>query len=303
MSDTQILKIDSLVDFKEHVFKPYSGARLKEMTDSIRESGVLLPIIVRPLENGKYEILSGHNRRTAAREAGLSKIPAVVMQGLSDDEAKLVVTETNLIQRSFSDLLPSEKAKSVIMHYEAAKQQGKRTDLTAAITYQMDTKPGRPKGSTSRQSGERLETDKETAKIFGISARVLSRYIKLKELSDGLMELLDKRQIPLLAAVELAFISEKGQKLIESFFTEPDYVMPVDKAKELRKFAANNDDKIAKEDIIRILSDTGSPLATPSIRISTQKLSRFFNDGQTQEEIEEEIIKALEAYRAMSGKQ
>ena len=297
MSDTQMLKIDSLVDFKEHVFKPYSGARLKEMIDSIKESGVLLPIIVRPLDNDKYEILSGHNRRTAAHEAGLSEIPAIVMQDLSDDEAKLIVTETNLIQRSFSDLLPSEKAKSIIMHYESAKQQGKRTDLVAAITHQINTKPGRPKGSTSRQTGEKIETDKETAKIFGISARVLSRYIKLKELSDGLMELLDQRQIPLLAAVELAFIPKKGQKVIETFFTS-DYVMPVDKATELRKFAAANDGKLAKEDVVRILADTELPPLASSVRISSKTLSRFFSDGQSEQEIEDEIVKALEAYRA-----
>jgi len=222
------------------------------------------------------------------------------MQGLSDNEAKLIVTETNLIQRSFSDLLPSEKAKSIIMHYESAKQQGKRTDLVAAITHQINAKPGRPKGSTSRQTGEKIETDKETAKIFGISARVLSRYIKLKELSDGLMELLDQRQIPLLAAVELAFIPKKGQQLIESFFT-PDYVIPVDKATKLRKFAANNGGKITKEDVVRILSDIDSNLSAPSVRLSSKMLSRFFCDGQSQEEIEEEITKALEAYRANDG--
>lgn len=297
MSDTQILQIDYLVDFKEHVFKPYTGERLKELTDSIRESGVLMPIIVRPLDDGKYEILSGHNRRTAAREAELTEIPAVIMYDLSDDDAKLVVTETNLIQRSFSDLLPSEKAKSLIMHYETAKHQGKRTDLIDTINRQLNAKPGRPKGSTSRQSGERLETDKETAKVFGISARAVSRYIKLKDLSDGLLDLLDKKQIPLLAAVELAFIPKKGQKAVEAYFADPEFVLSVDKAKELRKFASDNDDKLTKEDVARILSGADSSPTIPTVRISSKTLSRFFTNGESQEDIEDEIIKALEAYR------
>jgi len=298
MSDTQKLQIDSLVDFREHVFKPYSGERLKELTDSIRESGVLLPIIVRPIADGKYEILSGHNRRTAAREAGLTEIPAVIMHDLSDDEAKLVVTETNLIQRSFSDLLPSEKAKSLIMHYQTAKHQGKRTDLIDTINRQLSAKPGRPKGSTSRHSGEKLETDKETAIIFGISARGVSRYIKLKDLSDGLFELLDKKQIPLLAAVELAFIGKRGQNAVESYFSNDEFVLTVDKAKALRKYAEEHDGKLTKDDVARILSGTDNEAPIPAVRLSAKTLSRFFSSGQSQEEIEDEIIKALEAYQA-----
>lgn len=132
------IEISKLVPFENHPFRIYEGERLNDMVTSIRELGVILPVVVRPKEN-VYEILSGHNRVNAAKIAGLLKVPAVIKEGLSDEEANLIVTETNLMQRSFADLSYSERAVALITHYNAIKHQGMRSDLINEI--EMLSKP------------------------------------------------------------------------------------------------------------------------------------------------------------------
>ena len=109
---------ETLVPFANHPFPLYEGQQLADMVESVRANGVLVPIIVRfhPDEKGKYEILSGHNRVVAAKEAGIKEIPAIVMKGLTDDDAQLIVTETNLIQRCFADMKLSERASVLTVH-------------------------------------------------------------------------------------------------------------------------------------------------------------------------------------------
>lgn len=119
-TERDTLEIDSLVPYSNHPFKVYEGERLADMVRSIKEMGVLLPIIVRPLEDDTYEILSGHNRVNAAKLAELSEVPVIIKTGLNDDDAKLIVTETNLIQRSFSDLSHSERAIALKSHMDTS---------------------------------------------------------------------------------------------------------------------------------------------------------------------------------------
>ena len=133
------IEISSLVPFANHPFKLYEGERLNDMVTSIKELGVILPVVVRLKDNNVYEILSGHNRVNAAKIAGLEKVPSIIKEGLSDEEANLIVTETNLLQRSFSDLSYSERAIALSMHHKAIKQQGKRNDLINEI--EMLSKP------------------------------------------------------------------------------------------------------------------------------------------------------------------
>lgn len=127
------IEIEKLVPFHNHPFKLYEGQRLDNMVTSIKEMGAMVPIIVRKTDSNFYEILSGHNRVNAAKLAGVDKIPAVVKGNLTDDEAMLIVIETNLMKRSFSDLLPSEKARALKEHHDALSRQGERTDLINEI--------------------------------------------------------------------------------------------------------------------------------------------------------------------------
>ena len=128
----QSLPVDKIKPFHDHPFHLYQGERLDDMVESIREHGVLNPVIVRKKGNG-YEMLSGHNRQNAAKLAGLTEIPAIVKEGLSDEEAYVYVIETNVIQRSFTDLAPSEKAAVLSARYEKVISQGRRNDILQEI--------------------------------------------------------------------------------------------------------------------------------------------------------------------------
>ncbi|NLP18146.1 MAG: ParB N-terminal domain-containing protein [Firmicutes bacterium] len=141
-SNIKEAEISRLKPFGNHPFRLYEGERLDDMVESIKEHGILMPLIVRPViidledkDVGKYdyEILSGHNRANAAVLAGLEKVPIIVKEGLTDEEAMLVVTETNLIQRSFAELSHSEKAKILTVRHKAIKEQGQKTDLIKEI--------------------------------------------------------------------------------------------------------------------------------------------------------------------------
>ena len=132
------IELTNLKPFPNHPFKLYEGKRLEDMIQSIKEMGIILPIIVRPSGPEEYEILSGHNRVNAARIVGLKTAPTVIKEEVNDDEAMIIVTETNLMQRSFTDLLPSEKAKSLKVHYDALTKQGRRTDLIFEIKNLME---------------------------------------------------------------------------------------------------------------------------------------------------------------------
>ena len=128
----QSIPVDKIKPFYDHPFHLYQGERLDDMVESIREHGVLNPVIVRKKGNC-YEMLSGHNRQNAARLAGLTELPAIVKEGLSDEEAYIYVIETNVIQRSFTDLAPSEKAAVLSARYEKVISQGRRNDILPEI--------------------------------------------------------------------------------------------------------------------------------------------------------------------------
>src|SRR5699024_4282373 len=165
------IEVSKLIPFRNHPFKLYEGERLNDMVESIKEYGVITPLIVRPMEDGRYEILSGHNRANSAKIAGLTKVPVVIKEGLTDEEAMLIVTETNLIQRSFSELSHSEKARILTERHNAIKEQGKKIDLINEIETLSNT-DDLEKGSNIRQMGEKNRSDKKVADSYDLSTRV-----------------------------------------------------------------------------------------------------------------------------------
>ena len=129
----QELPIDKLRPYHNHPFRLYDGERLREMLRSVNEVGILVPIVVRDAESDMYEILAGHNRVNAAKNVGLQTVPARILENISDELAALIVTESNLCQRSFGDMLYSERAVALKAHLDALRSQGKRNDLTDAV--------------------------------------------------------------------------------------------------------------------------------------------------------------------------
>lgn len=184
------IAIDSIKAFHNHPFHLYEGERLNDMVESICEHGVLNPVIVRKLGKG-YEMLSGHNRANAAKLAGLTEIPAIVKVGLSEAEAYVYVIETNLMQRSFTDLLPSEKAAVMAAHYDKVCCQGKRNDIIRELQILSGADPD----DTCCHNGNKLKSLDVIASEYGFSSRNAARYLRLNHLIQPFKNLMDENKI------------------------------------------------------------------------------------------------------------
>lgn len=285
-SEYQPISVERLVSFKGHPFKLYEGQRLADMVESVRNNGVLVPIVVRPVENDKFEILSGHNRVAAAREAGLCEVLAVVRDGLSDEEALLVVTETNLIQRSFADLKHSERALAIAAHHNATKHQGKRTDLLKEIDDLLET--SRPMGGKF----VKLKGEKTTDK-YEISSRTISRYLRINQLIPELKERLDNNEFAIRVGEALSFLRKKEQEYVNEVL-ETGKNVSIKQADALHEESRKG--KLKKAYVKEVLEPGYFGIKTKSYRINGQFLSLYFDEDASNEDVERTIAEALAQY-------
>jgi ParB family chromosome partitioning protein len=309
LSDNQIVQAlppEKLVPFKNHPFKLYEGERFNELAESIKENGIMMPVIVRPADSGTYEILSGHNRVNAAKFIGLEVIPCIIRENLTDDEAVLIVTETNLIQRSFSDLSHSEKAAAIAAHHESVKNQGRRTDLINEIEELLENNGNTAEfadSGTSRPVGEKLGENKKTSEKYELSSRNISRYLRINKLINELKKRVDSEEISIRAAVELSYIPEKLQAEINSALEESDYKIDIKKSQILRAYSdvGNLNGETIKKILGNLLTkDSGKkPFSVQPVKITGKVLSKYFRPEQTAGEIQAELIEALEFFRAV----
>lgn len=224
------LELSKMEAFPEHKFKLYEGKRFDDMVESIREFGILMPIILWKKEE-HYIILSGHNRVNCGKVTGLIKAPAIIKEKLSYDEAVLITIETNLCQRSFSDLSESEKAYSLHQHYTALKSQGKRNDLILEIQNLLNPHESRS-FQTSAEISRSSDKRQKLAEEYQLSRDQLAKYIRIGEyLEANLMQLLDEKVLSLSIANTLSFIIEKEkQKIIAENIREHGYKIDGKKA-------------------------------------------------------------------------
>jgi ParB family chromosome partitioning protein len=282
----ETIALDDLVPFREHPFVPYTGQRLEDMTESIRTNGVLAPLIVRPHpeEDGKYEILSGHNRALAAREAGLDAVPAAVVEGLTDEAALLVVMETNLVQRSFADLRHSERAAVIATLYAAMKrQQGYRSDLLAAV-----------ETATSVQIVPKLTSRDKLAMQFGLDRTTVLRYTRIHRLSQSLKERLDNGEFGFITAELLSFLRPAEQDALDALLADGKRVF-IKQAQTLREESEKG--KLTAAFIKRVLEPGFYPdEKIKPVKLSHDFLAPYFSSSMTEPEIEEVIADALRAW-------
>jgi len=286
---------DKLFPYKNHPFKPYQGQRFDDMVESIRANGVLVPIIARPIDEFTYEILSGHNRVEASKAAGLETIPAIVKEELSDEEALLIVTETNLIQRSFSDLSHSERALTLSMHYDAIKKQGKRTDMIFEIETMLNAS-NINEHETCTQIGNKLKSIEKVGNEYGLSKNSIARYLRINKLLPDFKEMLDDGELAFIPAVTISFLSEQEQKVVGDVLCDGNYKLDMKKAEALRQLSDNK--KLTHETAENVFSgkEVKKPSRPAAIKIKPKVVSKFFRPEQKQSEIEETIVKALELY-------
>ncbi|MFI3214978.1 MAG: ParB N-terminal domain-containing protein [Eubacteriales bacterium] len=287
-----------MLPFPNHKFKLYEGGRLADMTESIKTLGILAPIILWHNENDEYIILSGHNRKSAGELAGLDKAPVIIKENLTMDEATLIVTETNLRQRSFTDLSHSERAYCLAQHYGAMKSQGKRNDLLQEIEMLLNPDDYK-ENSTSVQVEQKLESREKIAKENSLSSATVGRYIRIASLSESLIKLLDEERIAFLTAYTLSFIdNEDKQNIIADFVVNDNYKLDMKKAELLKEYYMKS--TLSEKHIEQILSGEKSKkpksTAPKPVKVKNTVIKKFFTDNETPKEIEETIEKALEMY-------
>ena len=275
-------------DFPNHPFKVRMDAAMQEMTESVKQYGVLVPALVRPKRSGGYEMVAGHRRKKAADLAGLAEIPCIVRQ-LTDDEATIIMVDSNL-QRE--QILPSEKAFAYKMKLDAMKRQA-----------------GRPPKDNSRPVGADLigiRSDELLAKDVPDSARQIQRYIRLTHLIPEILELVDNSvlkdqemlQIALRPAVELSYLRKDEQADLFAIMDEMDCTPSHAQAIKMRQMseAKTGGERLAKDALVSIMKEE-KPNQKEQFKIPKEKISRFFAPGTPTQKIEDTIVKALELYR------
>ena len=277
------LSPSEISDFPNHPFKVRMDAAMQEMTESVKQYGVLVPALVRPKRSGGYEMVAGHRRKKAADLAGLAEIPCIVRQ-LTDDEATIIMVDSNL-QRE--QILPSEKAFAYKMKLDAMKRQGQRTDLTF----------GPPGQKSSRD---------ELADSSPDSSRQIQRYIRLTHLIPEILELVDNSvlkdpemlQIALRPAVELSYLRKEEQADLFAIMDEMDCTPSHAQAIKMRQMseAKTGDERLAKDALVSIMKEE-KPNQVEQFKIPKNRIAKFFPAGTPAQKIEDTIVKALELYR------
>ena len=277
------LSPSEISDFPNHPFKVRMDAAMQEMTESVKQYGVLVPALVRPKRSGGYEMVAGHRRKKAADLAGLAEIPCIVRQ-LTDDEATIIMVDSNL-QRE--QILPSEKAFAYKMKLDAMKRQGQRTDLTSGPV------------------GQKFSRD-ELADTSPDSSRQIQRYIRLTHLIPEILELVDNSvlkdqemlQIAMRPAVELSYLRKEEQADLFAIMDEMDCTPSHAQAIKMRQMseAKTGGERLAKDALVSIMKEE-KPNQKEQFKIPKEKISRFFAPGTPTQKIEDTIVKALELYR------
>lgn len=309
------IALDLLIPYHNHKFKLYEGERLDDMVNSIKANGVLTPIIVRPAPDneGKYEILAGHNRCNAAKKAGLDTVPGVVKENLSDEEAEMYVIETNLMQRGINDLSISEQAAVIAMRHSQMFNEDKR----AAINRELRAMENSQTENDNSEQPEKQSKLAAAGEEYGLSKNTVARLIrinKLLTLYDKFTLAVDSKDLSVRAAVELSYITSKTA--LELIFDKYSVGVVVDnvwrdsvkinmaKAVELRSIFENF--RGSKEQAVKLLSEGKPSIAgedetvrnVKPIKISMQPdmFQRYFKPETKPDEIAETIEKALDMY-------
>ena len=283
--------------YENHVFQLYEDERKSDMIESIKENGILTPLIVRE-KGGCYEILAGHNRFECGKVAGLAEFPCII-KNVDDEEAELIVTVTNLHQRSLSDMSHSQKAKAIKTYYQAVKSQGKRNDLLNEMKILLETAEKADEineNTTSRHCGEKLNGAKKTGDEYGLSARTISRYLRIAELNRDFLELLDDGNLNLLVAVELSYLPQEEQSLVYRYITDNDCKIDIKKAQEIRNLSKSKKLNEFSLPSVWTKKQKEKKKQGATVKLKREELSEFFTEVDTDKEILSVIKAALRLY-------
>ena len=284
------IKLDNIVPFQNHPFKVVDDEKMDELVNSIRMNGVLTPVIVRPIENGQYEMISGHRRMHAAALAGLDAIPTFIRE-LSDDDATIIMVDANL-QRE--ELLPSEKAFAYKMKYDAMKRRAGRPGKDGKMLTGRNV-PASQKNSS--QNERNLETAALLGEQVGESRAQIHRYLRLTDLIPEMLQLVDNKELPLMTAVDISYINQQIQKYLYEYIDENGMVKSY-QVIALRKHL-EDEGTISQPAMIRLLNDNlPGKTQTPKVTITEKKLRKYFSSMYSTSDMEKIIYRLLDQWKA-----
>ena len=268
--DFKVLKTADLYPFPDNPFHVVEDEMLSELAESIKEFGIVTPIITRPKEDGNgYEIIAGQRRVRASELAGINTVPAFVLS-LDRDRAIITLVDSNL-QRE--NILPSERAFAYKMKSEAMKRQGFRTDLT------------------SSQVGTKLRTDDKVAQGFGVGRMTVQRFIRLTELIPPILQMVDEGKIALTPAVELSFLKKDEQENLFATMESEEATPSLSQAQRMKSLSQSG--RLDMDTIFAIMTEEkGNQKET--VKIGMERLKKYFPKGTTPKQMEDTIIKLLE---------
>lgn len=267
------LLIDDLHSFKHHPFKVLDNEEMNQMVESVQQFGILNPLIVRPDENGSYEIVSGHRRARAAELAGLTTVPAIVRQ-LDDDTATILMVDSNLAREN---ILPSEKAWSYKLKLDAMKRQA-----------------GRPSKDNLSQVGTQKRSDQLMAEEVGESRNQIQRYIRLTNLSPELLDMVDAKQISFNPAVELSYLKPFEQTQFISAMEYGGAPPTLSQAQRIKRLS--QDGHCGIDAMCAIMSEE-KKVDMDKVTIKPDVLKKYFPKSYTPKQMEDTIIKLLEQWQ------
>lgn len=269
------IPIAEISDFPNHPFKVRMDEAMMEMAESIKQYGVLVPVMVRPKTEGGYEMVAGHRRKLAAELAQQTEIPCLV-RDLTDDEAVIIMVDSNLQREK---ILPSEKAFAYKMKLEVMKRQA-----------------GRPRKDNSAPVEPNLfsRSNEELAAQSPDSRAQIQRYIRLTYLIPPLLDMVDEGKIAMRPAVELSYLPENEQTILHETMEMEDCTPSHAQAIKMRKFSEEGK---LNEDVILSIMQEEKPNQKEQVRIPRDRISKYFSPGTPAKTIEDTIIKALELYR------
>ena len=273
----QSIRLSALVPFKEHPFKVVDDEAMLRTTESIAQYGVLTPLIARPLEDGSYEIISGHRRAHAAALAGLTEVPVLVRR-MDDDAATVLMVDSNL-QRE--NILPSERAYAYKMKLEAMKHQGERTDLTSV------------------QLGPKLDAASRIGDDAGESRSQIKRYIRLTNLIPEVLDMVDRKQISFNPAVELSYLKAEEQEMFIQAMDEVQAAPSLSQAQRLKKLSQEGGFTL---DAAREIMNEVKKGDLERVTFRNEQLRKYFPRSYTTQQMQNTILKLLDQWQKKKGR-
>ena len=275
-----LLPLSELHDFPNHPFKVRDDEAMQETAESIRQYGVLVPAIVRPREDGGYEIIAGHRRRHGSELAGLSAMPCIVRQ-MDDDTATILMVDSN-IQRE--NILPSERAQAYKMKLEAIRRKAGRPAKTEEKADE----------NNSPQVAANFRADDTVAKDAGISGDTVRRYIRLTELSPELQQMVDEKKIGMTPAVEISYLKPEEQQMLLTAIDSEQATPSLSQAQRMKMLSREG--KLNDDSMLDIMMEQKKPEKN-DITLSGEKLRKYFPRSYTPFQIENTIFKLLDAWQ------